>query len=88
MGRRWQPSRGDARAPKANSQSYVELSACLDNILAPHLYRDAGLAAVAAELKLPVNTLEPEVAEAVETGAAALFLAGYGPRVTRSQRKG
>ena len=38
-----------------------------------------GLAAVAAELSLQVEALEPETAKAVERGAAALFLAGYGP---------
>jgi hypothetical protein len=40
---------------------------------------EAGLAAVAVELNLPVYDLAPEVAEAVERGAAALFLGGYGP---------
>ena len=40
------------------------------------LYREAGLAAVAVELNLQVHTLAPEVAEAVERGAAALFLGG------------
>ena len=48
------------------------------------LNREAGLAAVAAELDLPVGTLEREVAEAVERGAAALFLAGFGPRLTKA----
>jgi hypothetical protein len=36
-----------------------------------------GLAAVAAELKLEIDTLEPEVGQAVQRGAASLFLAGY-----------
>jgi len=52
------------------------------------LYREVGLAAVAVELNLKVNTLEPEVTEAVEKGAAALFLAGYGPRTTHSLQNG
>jgi hypothetical protein len=43
------------------------------------LYREAGLAAVAVELHLHAYELSPEVAEAVERGAAALFLSGYGP---------
>jgi hypothetical protein len=46
------------------------------------LCRAVGLAAVAAELGLQVHTLEPLTAAAVERGAAALFLAGYGPRST------
>lgn len=48
------------------------------------LNREAGLAAVAAELQLEVGTLEREVAEAVERGAAALFLAGFGPPLTKA----
>jgi hypothetical protein len=39
-----------------------------------------GLAAVAAELNLEIDALEPEVGRAVQKGAAALYLAGYGPR--------
>ena len=42
--------------------------------------RAFGLAAVAAELNLQIEMLEPEVAEAVAMGTTALFLAGYGPR--------
>ena len=49
-------------------------------------YREIGLAAVASGLKLQLNTLDPDVAEAVERGAAALFLAGYGPSLTRFPR--
>ncbi len=52
----------------------------------PCLNREAGLAAVAAELHLQVSTLEFEVAEAVEKGAAALFLAGFGPRLVKRRR--
>ena len=43
------------------------------------LYREVGLAAVANELNLQLNTLEPDVAAAVERGAAALLLAGREP---------
>ena len=50
------------------------------------LYREIGLAAVASGLKLQLNTLDPDVAEAVERGAAALFLAGYGPSLIRYPR--
>jgi hypothetical protein len=50
------------------------------------LFREIGLAAVASGLKLKLNTLDPDVAEAVERGAAALFLAGYGPSLTRFPR--
>ena len=47
------------------------------------LCRAFGLAAVAAELDLEIDTLEPETAQAVARGAAALFLAGYGPNGSR-----
>ena len=48
------------------------------------LYREAGLAAVAVEFNLRAYELAPEVAEAVERGAAALFLGGYSPFSTRT----
>jgi hypothetical protein len=47
------------------------------------LYREVGLAAVANELNLQLDTLDPDVAEAVERGAAALFPAWYGRSLTR-----
>jgi len=47
------------------------------------LNREAGLAAIAAELHLQISTLDRDLAEAIERGAAALFLAGYGPRPTK-----
>ncbi len=50
------------------------------------LYRDIGLATVATELNLQPDTLEPDVAEAVERGAAALLPAGFGPSLTRHRR--
>ena len=53
----------------------------LERPLSP-VCRVFGLAAVAAELNLQLDTLEPETAKAIERGAAALFLAGYGPRLT------
>jgi hypothetical protein len=49
----------------------------------PDLCRAFGLAAVAAELDLQVDTLDPEAAEVVGRGAATLFLAGYGPKGSR-----
>jgi hypothetical protein len=50
------------------------------------LYRDIGLATVATELNLQLVTFEPEVAEAVERGATALLLAGFGRSLTRHRR--
>jgi len=50
------------------------------------LYRDIGLATVASELNLHLDTLEPDVAEAVERGTAALLLAGIGSSLTRHRR--
>jgi len=51
------------------------------------LCRAFGLAAVAAELNLQIEMMEPEVAEAVGMGAAALFLAGYGPKGIHSRSR-
>ena len=45
------------------------------------------MAAVAAELKLQTDMLEPEAAEAVGKGATALFLAGYGPKGIHSRSR-
>ncbi len=50
------------------------------------LYREIGLAAVAIELNLQLNVLEPDVAEAIGRGAAALFHAGSGPSPIRHRR--
>jgi len=52
------------------------------------LHREAGLAAVAVEFNLQAYDLEPEVAEAVGRGAAALFLGGYGPYSTLAGQSG
>ena len=50
------------------------------------LYRDIGLATVATELNLQLETLEPDVAEAVERGAAALLLTRFGPSIPWRRR--
>ncbi len=49
---------------------------------------EVGLAAVAAKLHLPISELDLESAEAVERGAAVLFLAGVGPGLTKPPRRG
>ena len=68
----------DARVPgEAGGDCWRPLSS---------LYRDIGLATVATELNLQPDTLEPDVAEAVEMGAAALLLAGDAPGLTHHQR--
>lgn len=41
--------------------------------LLSRLYRDVGLAAVAAELDLELHALEPEMAEAIQRGATVLL---------------
>jgi hypothetical protein len=46
------------------------------------LYRDIGLATVATELNLQLEALEPDVAKAVERGAAALLLIKFSPSQT------
>jgi hypothetical protein len=47
------------------------------------LYREVGLAVVAAELSLRGDMFEPELAEALDRGAAALIFAGYNRRRPR-----
>jgi hypothetical protein len=49
---------------------------------------EIGMAAVAAELHLGVDDLELDAADAVEKGAAALFLAGFGPKGVGSVARG
>ncbi len=49
----------------------IEQSAGQSKLLS-RLYRDVGLAAVAAELNLQADALEPEIAEALERGASSL----------------
>ena len=51
--------------------SAVERPAGKSRLLS-RLYRDIGLAAVAAEFELPARSLSPELAEAVERGASLL----------------
>jgi hypothetical protein len=50
--------------------------------------REVGLAAVAAELHLGIDDLELDAADAVERGAAALFLAGFGPGLAAPVSRG
>lgn len=50
--------------------------------------REVGLAAVAAELHLGIDDLDLDAADAVEKGAAALFLAGFGPKSVASVLRG
>jgi hypothetical protein len=50
------------------------------------LCHEIGLAAVAIELNLELSTLQPDAAEAIERGAAALFDAGNGPSPVRRRR--
>ena len=45
---------------------------------------EVGMAAVAAALQLGIDDLELDAADAVEKGAAALFLAGFGPKPAAS----
>lgn len=52
------------------------------------LWREVGLAAVAAELGLSSGELEPSDAQAVERGAAVVRLAGAEPRMSESVRRG
>ena len=57
--------------PAANARTLGVASDCQTPLSC--LYREVGLAAVANELNLQLNTLEPDVAAAVERGAAALL---------------
>ena len=53
-----------------------------------NMTHEVGLAAVAAELHLGIDDLELDAADAVERGAAALFLAGFGPKPAASIARG
>lgn len=50
--------------------------------------REVGMAAIAAELHLGIDDLELDAADDVEKGAAALFLAGFGPKRVASIARG
>jgi hypothetical protein len=50
----------------------VEMRAGRSRLLS-RLYRDIGLAAVAAEFELPMKDFDPELGEAVERGARYLL---------------
>ena len=56
--------------PPAHSQTLERRAG--DSPLLSRLYREVGLAAVAAEFHLQTSALEPEAAEAVERGAMLL----------------
>jgi hypothetical protein len=49
------------------------------------IYRDIGLAAVASELALPTEELEPELSEAVKRGARYIYLM---PKADRDPARG
>jgi hypothetical protein len=52
--------------------------------LLERIYRDVGLAAVARELGLPADDLEPELSEAVKRGALHL---SHAPRLNALQNQ-
>src|ERR1700678_2242365 len=49
-----------------------------------NMTHELAMAAVAAELHLRIDQLELDAADSVERGAAALFLAGFGPKPAAS----
>jgi hypothetical protein len=49
---------------------------------------EVGMAAIAAELHLDIDDLELDAADAVQKGAAALFLAGFGRQRVASIARG
>jgi hypothetical protein len=55
----------------SSSSATIEQRAGASKLLA-RLYRDVGLAAVAAELQLPARAMDRETAAAIERGAALL----------------
>ena len=68
---------GNARAPGEVSSRRRPLSS---------LCRDIGLASVATELNVQLDTLEPDIADAIERGAAALLLARFSTSLTWRRR--
>ena len=67
----------------ANAQAFGEPTDRPPSILC----HEIGLAAVASGLNLDLDTLQPDVAEAIERGAAALFDAGYGSSLIERRRR-
>lgn len=63
--------RQDLPAQSQTSPEMLEHRAGPSKLLS-RLYRDVGMAAVAAELNLRADAFEPEVARAVERGASLL----------------
>jgi hypothetical protein len=66
-------------------QNHTINRADVDKILADvkplsKMTHEIGMAAVAAGLHLGIDELELDTADSVERGAAALFLAGFGPK--------
>ena len=58
----------------------------LDRRAPKRRYRDIGLATVATELNFRLETLEPDLAEAVERGATTVLRARFGPSLNRRRR--
>jgi hypothetical protein len=56
------------------SGSTVKAESARPSRLMARIYRDIGLAAVANELALPADDLEPELIEAVKRGSRYLYL--------------
>jgi hypothetical protein len=56
------------------SGSTVKAESARPSRLMARIYRDIGLAAVASELGLPADGLEPELIEAVKRGSRYLYL--------------
>jgi hypothetical protein len=70
-------------------QNHTTNRADVDKILGDvkplsNMTHEIGMAAVAAELHLGIDQLELDAADSVERGAAALFLAGFGPKPAAS----
>jgi hypothetical protein len=70
--------------PAANAQAPGEVGDGQAHLSG--LCRKVGLAAVANELDLQLDTLEPDVAAAVQRGSAAPLRAGREPGPTRHRR--
>jgi hypothetical protein len=77
----------NASRPPTPAISQRRVHSRCDSIVCPvEFERKVGLAAVATEFNLQLDTLEADLVGAVERGTAALLLAGFGPSLTRHRQ--
>ena len=62
---------------EVRDESYIARQPTHISFLLTGIYRDIGLAAIASELRMALNELEPDVGQAVARGISYLYLYVY-----------